>query len=145
MKYLSSDERSVIEEAFKCESGNVYFSDEFIEIMEQFKCGSLVNKNNVKEVIVESSKQELYRMPQLMASCWKSLCYPLKEKFPNPDDPRSLYQTLEPSNKKVISCIIASPQDEVERECLQYFKKYIISLDTIMLKYLLCFLIEQKF
>ena len=135
---------------------NVYFSDEFIEIMEQFKCGSLVNKNNVKEVIVESSKQELYRMPQLMASCWipvlssQGKVSKSRWKLIFISDTyiyirRSLYQTLEPTNKKVISCIIASPQDEVERECLQYFNKYIISLDTIMLKYLLCFLIEQKF
>ena len=75
-----------------------------------------------------------------MASCWKSLVYPLKTKFPNPDDLHSLYQTLERTNKKVISCIIASPQNEAESECLQYFKKYIRSLDTIMLKHLLCFL-----
>ena len=34
LKYLSSDERSVIEEALKCESEDVYFSNEFIEIME---------------------------------------------------------------------------------------------------------------
>ena len=48
LKYLSSDERSVIEETLKCESEDVYFSDGFIEIMEQFKCHSLVSKNNVK-------------------------------------------------------------------------------------------------
>ena len=82
LKYLSSDERSVIEEALKCESEDVYFSDEFIEIMEQFECRSLVSKNNVKEVIVEFSKQELYQKPHLMASCCKSLFYPLKIKFP---------------------------------------------------------------
>ena len=133
LKYLSSDERSVIEETLKCESKDVYFSDEFIEIMEQFKCRSLVNKNNVKEIIVELSKQELYQKPHLMASCWKSRFYPLKAKFPNPYDLRCLYQTLEPTNKKVISCIIASPQNEAESECLQYFKKYIRSLDTTML------------
>ena len=69
LKYLSSDERSVIEEALKCESEDVYFSDEFIEIMEQFKCRFLVSKNKVKEVIVELSKQELYQKPQLMTSC----------------------------------------------------------------------------
>ena len=130
----------MIEEALKCESEDVYFSDEFIEIMEQFKCRSLVNKNNVKEVIVELSKQELYQKPHLTASCWKSLFYPLKTKFPNPDDLRCLYQTLEPTNKKVISCIIASPQNEAESKCLQYFKKYIRSLDATMLKHLLCFL-----
>ena len=100
----------------------------------------MVSKNNVKEVIVELSKQELYQKSHLMASCWKSLFYPLKTKFPNPDDLRSLYQMLEPTIKKVISCIIESPQNEVESECLQYFKKYIKSVDTVMLKHLLCFL-----
>ena len=47
---------------------------------------------------------------------------------------------LEPTNKKVISHIIASQQNEVESECLQHFKKYVRSLDTAMLKHLLCFL-----
>ena len=75
-----------------------------------------------------------------MASCWKSLFYPLKTKFPNPDDLRSFYQTLESTNKKVISCIIASLQNEADSGCLQYFKKYIRSLDTTMLKHLSCFL-----
>ena len=114
------------------------------EKMEQFKCCSLVSKNNVKEVIVELSKQGLYQKPHLMGSCLKSLFYPLKTKFPNTDDVRSLYQTLEPTNKKVISCIIASPQKEAESECLQYFKKYIRSPDTIMLKHLLCFLTGEE-
>ena len=58
-----------VEEALKCESEDVCFSDEFIEIMEQFKCCSLVSKNNVKEVIVELSKQKFYQKPHLMASC----------------------------------------------------------------------------
>ena len=83
------------------ESEDVYFSDEFIEIMEQFECRSLVSKNNVKEVIVEFSKQELYQKPHLMASCCKSLFYPLKIKFPNPDDLRSLYQTLNQQARKL--------------------------------------------
>ena len=120
LKYLSPYEHSVIEEALKCESEDVYFSDEFIEIMKH-KYRSLFSKNNVKEVIAELSKQELYQKPHLMTSCWESLFYPFKTKFPNPDDLRSLYQKLEPTNKKVISCIIASPQNEAESECLQYF------------------------
>ena len=40
LEYLSSDKRSVIKEVLKCESEDVCFSDEFIEIMEQFKCRS---------------------------------------------------------------------------------------------------------
>ena len=75
---------------------------------------------------------------------WKSLFYPHKTKFTNPDDLHYLYQTLEATNKKAIFCIIASPQNEEESECLQYFKKYIRSLDTVMLKHLLCFLIGAE-
>ena len=75
---------------------------------------------------------------------WKSLFYHHKTKFPNPYDQRSLYQTLDATNKKVIFCIIASPQNEAESECPQYFKKYNRSLDTVMLKHLLCFLIGAE-
>ena len=57
LKYLSSDERSVIEEALKCKSGDVYFSDEFIEIMQQFKRRSVTSKSNVKEFTVELSNK----------------------------------------------------------------------------------------
>ena len=84
----------------KCELEDVYFSDEFVEIMEQLECRSLVIKNNVKEVTVELSKPELYKKPYLIDSCWKFLFYPLRAKFPNPDDLHSLYQTLEPTDKK---------------------------------------------
>ena len=112
--------------------------------MEKFKCRPLVSKNNVKEVIVELSMQELYQKPYLIVSCWKSFFYPIKKKLPNPDDLRSLYQMLEPTNKRVISCIIASPQNEAHSECLQYFQKYIRSLDKIMLKHLLCSLTRAE-
>ena len=86
--------------------------------MEEFKCRSLFSKNNVKEVTVELLKQELYQKSHLVASCEKSLLYPLQTKCANPGDLGSLYQTLEPTNKKVISCIITSPQNEAESECL---------------------------
>ena len=124
----------------KSESEGVYFSDEFIEIIEQLNCRSLVSENNVKEVIVELSKQELYQKPHLTAYCWKSLFYPLKAKFPNPNDLRSLHQLLNQQTRKWFLASLRHPTLKQRVNAYNTLNIYIRSLDTIMLKHVLCFL-----
>jgi len=144
LKYLSVDERNVIKEALKPDATDVFQSDEFQEIMEQFKCRTLVKPENINVVIQEIAKQELYQKPHIMASCWADKFTVLKNHFKNPEDLISLYDKLEPTNKKVIALIDGNPATEAERECLSFFKRYIRSLDSSLLKRLLSFMTASE-
>ena len=113
--------------------------------MEQFNCRSLVNRKNIREVIRELAKQELCQKPHLMASCWPSIFAPIQSKLPGSKTLRKLYRDLEPTCKKLVAIFNSKPENEAERECLHYLKKYIKSLDKPMLKHLLELLTGSQF
>ena len=52
LKYLTADENQVIDVAFKSDSNEVFSSEEFLDILEQFKCRSLVNRKNIRGVVL---------------------------------------------------------------------------------------------
>ena len=41
-----------------------------LDFLEQFKCRTLLTKENVKGVIIELARQELIQKPFIMVSCW---------------------------------------------------------------------------
>ena len=91
LKYLTADECQIIDVALKSDSNKVFSSKEFLDILEQFNCHSLVNRKNIREVVQELAKQELYQKPHLMASCWLSIFAPLRLKLPGSENLRKLY------------------------------------------------------
>ena len=52
LKYLTADENQVIDVAFKSDSNEVFSSEEFLDILEQFKCRSPVNRKNIRGVVL---------------------------------------------------------------------------------------------
>ena len=103
LKYLTADERQIIDIVLKSDSNEVFLSEEFLDILEQFNCRSIVNRKNISEVVQEPAKQELYQKPHLMASCWSSMFAPLQSKLPGSENFRKLYQDFDPTCKKVQS------------------------------------------
>ena len=107
----------------------MFSSEEILDILEQFKCLSLVNWKNISEVVQELAKQQLCQIPHIMASCWWSIFEPLRLKLPGFESLRKLYQDLEPTWEKLVLIINSKPENQAERECLHYFKKCVQSLD----------------
>ena len=142
LKYLTPDERQIIDVALNSDSNEVFSSEEFLD---QFKCRSLVNRKIISEVVQKLAKQELYQKPHLMASCWSSISAPLQLELPGSESLRKPYQVLEPTYKKLVAIIHSKPENGAERECLRYFKKYVSSLDKTMLKHLHVFLTGSQF
>ena len=128
--------------ALKSDSNEVFSSEEFVDILEQFKCRSLINRKSISEGVQELAKQELYQKPHLIASCWSSIFVPLRLELPGSESLRKLHQDLEPTSKKLVAI---KPENEVKRECLLFIKKYVNSLDKPMLKQLLEFLTGSQF
>ena len=80
-----------------------------------------------------------------MVSCWSSIFAPLRSKLPGSENLRKLYQDLEPTCETLVAIMNSKPENEAGRERLHYFKKYVKSLDKLMLKYLLEFLTGSQF
>ena len=45
-----------------------FSSDELLELLDQFKCRSKINKDNAREVVTEIARQEIIQKPHLMSS-----------------------------------------------------------------------------
>ena len=75
--YLSPDERKLIDDVL--ENDDVLDSEEFSDLLEQFKCRTLVKRENCQNVLLELARQELIQKPHLMASCWRKSFSTLKE------------------------------------------------------------------
>ena len=141
-KYLSQDESSVVSKALNGNDDNIIETEEFSDLLEQFKCRTLVNETNVKTVIIELARQELIQKTHLMSSSWKNPLAELKKEiqFSSPENISEFYDKLEPSTKKVVSLLKASPLSNGETESFNFFKRYIRGLDMILLKRLMKFL-----
>ncbi|XP_057315313.1 uncharacterized protein LOC130656470 isoform X1 [Hydractinia symbiolongicarpus] len=126
LKYLSSDESQLVTKAIgKNEGKNVIHSDEFAEILEQFKCKTVVIESNVKSVIIE------------LASCWEVAFSELKKKpeFPSMKNIVKFYERLEPTTKKVVALFKnVHTSSSAEQDSFNYLKRYVRGLETIMLK-----------
>ena len=129
----------------KSDASEVFSTEQFLIILEKFKCRSLVNRKSIRKVIQELAKQELCQKAHLMASCWSSMFAPLRLKLPGFDNLRKTYQDFEPTCKKLVGIIDSNPENEAERACLHYFKKYVKALDKLLLKQLLEFLSGSEF
>lgn len=136
-KYLSHDEATVVENVL---NGLVEVqSDELMELLDHFKCRTLVKKENVRSVLIELARQELIQKPHLMASEWREVIGFLKQEVSSPSALDTVYQKLYPSSRKVLSLIKANPENDGQRESLSYLKRYIRGLNDNQVKIFLVF------
>ena len=115
------------------------FCSEDFCFLEQFKCRSLMTKDNLKVVLQELARQELIQKPFLMASSCKKISA-LKNRIPSKHVLYSIYAAREPSCKKLLNLLSCSPANDAERDSLSYLKRYIRGLDGPQLCKLLKFL-----
>lgn len=114
--YLSNDERSVITDALNSDDpSEIITSDDFMEIMEEYKCRCLVTPTNLKETIIELGRQELFQKPHIMHSCFVTTFKDLKKKISSLSALDTIYDILNPTNKKIVSSLQSTPRCEPER------------------------------
>lgn len=77
-----------------------------------------------------------------MVSCWRKFLQQLHqyEHFSSHTNVGIYYESLKPTTKKVVALFQATPEDDSERDCLSYLKRYVRGLDPIQLKKLMRFL-----
>lgn len=144
LKYLSPDESELVAKAIDdSQNKSIIQSEEFAEILEQFSCKTLVKESNVKLVITEIARQELIQKSHIMAACWQDPFseFPKEPQFSSLENIVKFYGDMEPTPKKVVALFKdASPASSAERDSLNYLKRYIRGLETVLLKKLMKFL-----
>ena len=145
--YLSADERETVSKALEAEeTDTIYESDEFMDLLDQFKCRSRVTRCNVENVIAEIARQELIQKPYIMTACWAESFALLhsRQSFHSREELDLFYNNLKPTTKTVINLLQGKPNGNNEQEVFSYLKRYIRGLESGQLKKLLKFLTGSK-
>ena len=123
LKYLTADKHQIIDMALKSDSNEVFLSEVFLDILEQFNCHPLAGEAGA---LPETTSNGILLVV--------NLCVILIETSGLREFPKTLPRSRTYLQKG------SKPENEAQRECLHYFKKYVKSLDKPMLKHLLEFL-----
>ena len=137
-KYLSPVEEELIVDVMR-KNQLPDEADEFNDFLERFQCRRVVNNENLSKVILEIAKQELVQKPHLMIASLEPFLGQLRQypQFQTISDIEALYDTLKPTTKKVLSCLISNPVNEGERDAFKFLQKFIRGLDiSKLLKFL---------
>ena len=130
-KYLSVDEEELVEQCLSPDM-HEFDSKEIEDFLEQFNCRTVLNENNCQKVITEIAKQELIQKPHIMLSTWQPILSELKmyQPFQSFEKLEMYYDSIKPTNKKVLQLLQAKPNTEGERDALKFLQRYIRGLDT---------------
>ncbi|KAL9972986.1 hypothetical protein ACROYT_G019388 [Oculina patagonica] len=122
-KYLSPvEEELILDDMRKNELPDE--GDEFSDFLERFQCRRVVNNGNLNKVILEIVRQEgVEALPPFQAI----------------SNIEALYDSLKPTTKKVLSCLISNPVNEGERDAFKFLQRFIRGLDMSKLQTFLQF------
>lgn len=134
MKYLSPIEEELVNE-YLSKTSFPDENDELFDFLERFNCRTTVNEGNLRKVLIEIANQELIQKPHVMIATWQPSVQILKQypQFQSTAAVQSLYDTLKPTNKKVLEKLVAQPNTEGERDALKFLQRYIRGLDNVKL------------
>ena len=140
--YLSVDEEKLVENCLaNNDDPHELQSDEVVDFLECFNCRTVLNKDNCQKVITELAKQELIQKPHIMLSCWQPILSSLNdfEPFQSVESLEAFYDSIKPTNKKVLQLLVAQPETNGERDSLKFLQRYIRGLDEQNLGHFLRF------
>ena len=102
-------------------------SEELLEFLERFNCRTTVSPQNLRKVLIEIANQELIQKPHVMISTWQPGVQELKQHphFQSVSGIQGLYDTLNPTNKKVLENLVAQPNTDAERDARKFLQRYI--------------------
>ena len=125
--YLSHSEANIVD---ACLNNSVQCDDdELLEFLSAFDCKRRITEDSLVDIITEVAHKEIIQKPQYVADCWGLIVSDLKKHFPDICSIIKLYESIEPTNAKVISILKASPVTPAEGETLAHIKRFIRGLD----------------
>lgn len=105
-------------------------NEELLEFLERFNCRAAVTPQNRRKVLKEIAIQELIQKPHVMISTRQPSVPELKQdpQFQSVSGIQGLYDTLNPTNKKVLETLVVNT--DAERDALKFMQRYIRGLDN---------------
>lgn len=128
--HITADEREIYD---KVQNGDFVEDDgDLLEFLGNYKTFKRPNKDNISLIISELAHQELIQRPRYIAQCWAPILCELKDldPFKTPDCITEYFSLKTPTTRKVVKSIQSNPSSDAERQCLDFLKKFIRSLDT---------------
>ena len=139
LKYLSKDERQVVEDAVANRISDEK-QEEWEDFLDRFHCKRIPKgADQVKEVLIEISHKELIQMSEYVTKCWNNILHHLKKRaeFQSVESLLHFYCSAVPSTRQVIALLKAEPNNNAERDVFGYLKRYVRGLqDTMLSKFL---------
>ena len=131
IKYLSQVEKELAREYLQRDCFPEE-NEELLEFLERFNCRTAVTPQNPRKVPLEIANQELIQKSQVMISTWQPSVQELKQypQFQGVSGIQGLYDTLNPTNKKVLETLVAQPNTDAECDALKFLQLYIRGLDN---------------
>ncbi|KAK3097777.1 hypothetical protein FSP39_013093 [Pinctada imbricata] len=138
--YLSKTDRDLLEGALK-QKLTEEENDELLELLDRFGCTVLPNKDNIKSLIDQIAHKELIQKAKYCTDNMALACREeLLTRISSVDNLMTIYKDLEPTPRKVIKLLDASPKSSSETSALRFLQQYIRGQNSIMLRKLLRFL-----
>jgi hypothetical protein len=145
-RYIAKDEEVVISEALQGNLGDKGEDEEndeendLLSLLGRFDCRKRVTESNVKSIISEIAHKEIIQKAKYVVDAWSVvLRNHLKKKVPTISTLFEIYSKVEPTNKKVLGLLKASPANHAEQASLDYLKRFVRGLDSTVLKSFLRF------
>ena len=130
--YVSKSEANIIDKCLRQDI--VLDDDELLEFLSTFDCKRLVTNSNLTEIITELAHKEIIQKPKYVADCWRRIVSYLKAcYFTNTSALLTCYDSILPTNSKVISLFKATPVGPAESETLGHLKRFVRGLDEAIL------------
>ena len=138
--YVSRDEQEVLEKCFDAEFNPE--DEDLLDFLSAYKCYRVPKRDTIQVTVKELAHQELIQKPRYVANVWLLELNTLtsEREFRDLESLITMYEAKKPSAKKVIKLLDVIITKEDERECFEYLKRYIKSLDDTALGALLQFL-----
>lgn len=141
LNFVSNDERILIRKALDVFSEVDY--DDILDILDRFTCKRIPSAGNFREVIIDIAHREMIQSAQYVIECWAEF-RPLFYSLPKINNKKAifqLYESLKPTNKKVLNLLSppTSPLTNSERESYCFLQRFVRGLSDEMLQNFLRF------
>ena len=111
--------------------------EEFPDMLSRYNGRKIATKDNIKSLVVELAHKELVQSPKYVSVAWAPVLQPLNanhEEFLSPASFLNFVESLRPDSKCVAAMLNANPQNENERVCFGFLKRFVRGLNDVHLR-----------
>ena len=141
LNYISQTERDTLVSSLKKENFDGELFDDLLDFLDRFSCTQKPTPENLETLINNIAHKELIQRPKYATDNMAIGCQDfMLSHFISVEKILITYQDMEPTPRKVLKMITATPNGNAEATSLRYFQQYVRGQNSTSLKKLLRFL-----